>query len=91
MDAFTMAEDMLPGIHLTPEQRAQLRALNQEYYTRLFALSRAPGPEQAPEPGGPHLSREPTPAEAGELRAMLVAGIREMLTDTQRRACGLDR
>lgn len=73
MDAFTLVEDLLPGGHLTPDQRAQLRALNHEYYTRLFALSR----RQPPDVGAD---------EASALRAMLLAGIRELLTPEQRAA-----
>lgn len=90
MDAFTVAEELLPGIHLTSGQLAQLRAINYEYYTRLFALSRTPLPgAPQPQPDAPPVVREPTPAEAGELRATLVAEIRAMLTPDQRRAYGM--
>lgn len=91
MDAFTVAEDLLPGIRLTPGQLAQLRAINHEYYTRLFALSRSRAPEaQRLAEEGVSAPREPTPAERAELRAMLVREIRDMLTPEQRRASGLE-
>ncbi|MGH7443337.1 MAG: hypothetical protein ACREKM_00600 [Longimicrobiales bacterium] len=90
MDAFTVAGELIPGIRLSPGQRAELRALNHEYYTRLFALSRTPGRNAEPSMETTHVprTRELTPDEAGQLRAMLVAGIHELLTPAQRRSVG---
>ena len=87
MDAFSIAAELIPGIELTADQLAQLRAVNHRYYSRLFALSRTPDPD-APrtEAGAPAGGRQPTAREAGELRAMLVAEVRALLTPEQRRS-----
>lgn len=86
MDAFTMAEDMLHGIELSADQLAQLRAINHEYYTRLFALSRSGTAGDAKGAA----TRTATPAEMEELHATMAREIREMLTPEQRRARGLE-
>ncbi|MGH7504135.1 MAG: hypothetical protein ACRELX_00720 [Longimicrobiales bacterium] len=89
MDAFTVAEELIPGIELSADQLAQLRAINHKYYSRLFALSRTPGTGPAPTGATtPHTPREPTAQEASELRATLVADLLALLTPEQRRSFG---
>jgi hypothetical protein len=90
MDAFSIAAELIPGIELTAGQLAQLRAVNHRYHTRLFELTRAHGavrPSVRPSVrrDAPPVPREPTAAEASELRAMLVDAVLELLTPEQRR------
>lgn len=82
MNAYTVAAEMLGGIELGPGQVARLRAIDHEYQQRLHALLRAP------EPAGRGVEREPAPDEMAELRAMLVSGIRGILTPEQRDRVG---
>jgi hypothetical protein len=87
MDAFTVAAELLPGIELSADQLAQLRAVNHRYYSRLFVLTQDPGSSETGDPAGtPRSPRTPTAREASELRAMLVEDIRRLLTPEQRRA-----
>jgi hypothetical protein len=86
MDAFSIAAELIPGIELTAGQLAQLRAVNHRYHTRLYELTRAHGAVRAPARRNvPPAPRELTAGEAGELRAMLVDAVLELLTPEQRR------
>lgn len=75
MNAYTVAEEMLGGMELTPMQVAQLRAIDHEHQQRLFALLHPDGAEPA---------RAAAPEELAGLRAALESGIRGLLTPDQR-------
>jgi uncharacterized protein YigA (DUF484 family) len=77
LDVFSMVERLLPGVHLTPSQLAQVRAANTKHYTELFAMK-----EQAIAEGRTWTG--PSAAERAALQAMLVDDLRSMLTDEQR-------
>ena len=86
MDPFTMAGLLLDDVQLTPDQLAQLRALNTKYFTALLALQeKAEGAAGARAvPAQQSTARpEPTPAEMFALHAGLAADIRAMLTAEQ--------
>jgi hypothetical protein len=83
MDAFTIAEELIPGIELTADQLAQLRAIDNRYYSRLFALRQGPAAATAPDDPAPR-GRELTAEETSQLRAMLIQGVLELLTPEQR-------
>ena len=70
MNVFQMAAELLGGRELSPGQLAQLRALDRKYAQRVYTLLH--GPDDT--------AHEPTAAEAAELRAQLVADIRQLLT-----------
>lgn len=75
MDAFTVAGQLLRDRPLSPEQLAQLRAINYRHAQRLHALRHSLR----------HSPRDPTEAEAAELRRTLEAEVRELLRPEQRR------
>jgi hypothetical protein len=92
VDAFAMVQAFLPGVELSGEQLAQVRALNREYYQRLYTLRHPDVAEGAASDGS-----APVPDESriAQLEAALASNVREMLTDTQRaefdRRRGLNR
>ena len=88
-DVFALVERLLPGVHLTPSQLAQVRAASTKLYTELFDLG-----ERARAEG--RTWTKPSPAERTALQAMIVDDLRSMLTEAQRpdferRAALLDR
>lgn len=77
LDVFELVERLLPGVHLTSGQLAQVRAANTNHLTELFALQERARAER----------REwtaPSSSERAALLAMLVSELRSMLTDAQR-------
>ena len=68
-DAFAVVQALLPGVELGPEQLAQVRALNREYYQRLYALRHRAGAER----------QAAAESEMAELEAWLTSRVREML------------
>jgi Spy/CpxP family protein refolding chaperone len=76
MNALRMAERMLGSMELTPDQLAQLHALNRKYAQRAYTLLHERG------------ASELTEAEEAELRARLRSDILAMLTPEQRLGLG---
>ena len=88
MDAFTVASEMLGGIELGSGQLAQLRAINYRFVREVARLLREPAGvgEDGAAPTQPRIAsvrRDLAEREVAALRAMLVADIRELLTDEQ--------
>lgn len=79
LDVFTVMEQLLPGVALTPSQLAQVRAASTKYHTALFDLR-----ERTLARGDAWTG--PTPAERSALQAMIVDDLRSMLTEEQRPA-----
>ena len=79
LDVFTVMDQVLPGVALTPSQLAQVRAASTKYHTARFDLR-----ERTLARGDAWAG--PTPAERSELRAMIVDDLRSMLTEEQRPA-----
>lgn len=77
MDAFTILAEMAGASDLTPDQLAQIRALNVRYYTALLRLRLdATGDPGATAPG--------TSQGRDALRADLRADVHAVLTRTER-------
>lgn len=77
-DVFALVQQLLPRVALTPDQLAQVRAANTKLQGEIAALirdARADGRSWT----------WPSAAERARLQAMLVAELRGMLTDAQRR------
>ena len=90
MNAYSVAAEMLGGLELSPDQRAQLRAIDYRY--QLEVQRRLQGRAGRGTISGPGSSRNP-PEPAGldaadetALRALLRADIRDMLSPAQRAA-----
>ena len=79
LDVFTVLEQVLPGVALTPSQLAQVRAASTKYHTALFDVR-----ERTLARGEAWTG--PTPAERAALQAMIVDDLRSMLTEEQRPA-----
>jgi Spy/CpxP family protein refolding chaperone len=93
MDAYSTAAGLLGNMELSPDQLAQLRAIDYKYQLevqhRLHARKEnGPAPFPAP-PRHSNTSSGLTPQDFASLRAMIVGDIRDMLTPEQRAA--LDR
>ena len=89
LDVFTVMEQLLPGVDLSPSQLAQVRAANTKFQTELFEVRERARAEGRTWTG-------PSAAERAALQAMLVDDLRSMLTEAQRpdferRAALLDR
>ncbi|HEU0079669.1 MAG TPA: hypothetical protein VFQ76_18570 [Longimicrobiaceae bacterium] len=78
LDAFSVAAELLGDVPLTPGQLTQLRALDHRYYQELFDRLNPPV-------GPPRTRAELAEEEVAALRALLEAGVRDMLTPGQRR------
>lgn len=89
MDAFTIATAMLGGIELGSGQLAQLRAINYRYVREVARLLCEPvgvGEDGAArtQPRIASVKQQLAERDVTALRAMLMADIRELLTDEQR-------
>lgn len=78
MDAFTVAEDLLGDMVLSPDQLAQLRAINYQFHLDVVDILRGSGRDVA----RGHL----TEGEVAGLRRKLEADILELLEPGQRRS-----
>lgn len=85
MDAFTVLDELAGGVVLTPDQMAQVRALNVRYYTAVFRLQQtgADGQGRGPGPETVVWSSGKTGLARADLDGALRADVRAVLTPAQ--------
>jgi Spy/CpxP family protein refolding chaperone len=94
MDAYSIAAELLGDLELSPDQRAQLRAIDYRYQLEVQQRLHARGGRETaslPPPAADRIAESgpAQPEDDASLRAMIVAAILELLTPQQR--ADLDR